>query len=77
MEYQLVNQLLSTSRGNMGCSKTMRMGQFFICYYTPKVYWPELFYEESKKKSLKMIQDWLTDNCYIDTLPPINLAGVE
>ena len=49
-------------------SDNLRMGQRFINMYI-KNPWPELFYEIDNKKSVLLIQQWLSDNQYEDELP--------
>lgn len=48
--------------------QSVRLGQRFCNFYI-KGQWPELFYEENEQKAAKMIQKWLADNCYFDSLP--------
>lgn len=45
-----------------------RLGQRFVNEYLDQD-WPELFYEESDRKAVKIIGDWLTENGYFDTMP--------
>ena len=47
-----------------------RLGQRFVKLYISQP-WPELFYEESDRKALKMIGDWLTENHYFGIMPPL------
>lgn len=45
-----------------------RLGQRFVNIFISQP-WPELFYEESEKEALRMINNWLTQNHYFDNLP--------
>lgn len=46
----------------------MRLGQRFVSLYLSKP-WPELFYEESDKKAMELIEKYLTDYQYGDKMP--------
>lgn len=46
----------------------LRLGQFFVSRYI-KGTWPELFYERDDKVSMSIIEGWLMDLHYTDTLP--------
>lgn len=47
-----------------------RLGQRFVNIYINHP-WPELFYEDSERKALNLINKWLTAHHYFDTMPPL------
>lgn len=47
-----------------------RLGQRFVNIYISQP-WPELFHEQSEKKSLDIILKWLTEHQYYDMMPPL------
>lgn len=47
-----------------------RLGQRFVNLFISQP-WPELFYEKSDREALKIIGNWLTENHYFDTIPPL------
>lgn len=48
----------------------LRLGQRFVNIYISQP-WSELFYEQSSKKALEMITEWLTEHHYMNTMPPL------
>lgn len=48
----------------------LRLGQRFVNIYISQP-WPELFYEESAKKAMEIIVDWLLEHQYFVTMPPL------
>jgi len=55
----------------------LRLGQRFVDIYIYEP-WPELFYQTKDTKSLEMIEDYLLDNQYIDTMPtPLKIMIVK
>ena len=45
-----------------------RLGQYFCnCYIVGN--WPELYYEKEEWQAKLMIEDWLANNHYFDSLP--------
>jgi hypothetical protein len=63
---KMVNKLFDTYVCDPD-SEHLRFGQWFVINYT-KYPWSELFVA-NKQKAFIMIDKYLTDNCYIDTLP--------
>lgn len=47
-----------------------RLGQRFCNWYITKP-WPELFYCADEQKAIEMIEQWLVDHQYIETLPEV------
>jgi len=45
-----------------------RLGQYFCNRYIKQA-WPELFHERDASAAADMIEKWLVDNQYTDTLP--------
>ena len=55
----------------------LRLGQRFVNIYILSP-WPELFHQTKDTKSLEMIEDYLLDNQYIDTMPtPLKIMIVK
>ncbi len=52
-----------------GYAPILRLGQYFVNVYI-KQPWPELFYESDNNKAASMIEQWLTNLHYTDTMPP-------
>lgn len=48
----------------------MRLGQRFVNIYISQP-WPELFYQESNKEALRVIENWLIEYQYFNTMPPL------
>lgn len=64
--------LMQFVRAHNQANDGLRLGQRFVNIYV-KSGWPELFYEESDKKSLEIISDYLTRYQYHGKMPtPIN-----
>lgn len=47
----------------------IRLGQRF-CNDFVRYSWPALFYSENQQRSIAIIESWLADLCYMETLPP-------
>lgn len=47
----------------------IRLGQRF-CNDFIRYSWPTLFYSENQQRSIAIIESWLADLCYMETLPP-------
>lgn len=47
----------------------LRLGQYFVGTYV-KEPWTELYYEENFDAAITMINNWLKDKQYFNTLPP-------
>lgn len=47
-----------------------RLGQRFVNIYISQP-WPELFHEQSDRVALNIISNWLTENHYFYTMPPL------
>jgi len=55
----------------------LRLGQRFVNIYILSP-WPDLFYQTKDTKSLEMIEDYLLDNQYSDTMPePLKIIIVK
>lgn len=67
---QNANPLAQFVREHSIAGDGQRLGQRFVNLFI-KHPWPELFYENSDKKSLKIINQWLTHHQYYDMLPPL------
>ena len=46
-----------------------RLGQFFVNRYI-KGHWPELFYTPDNDKAETLINQWLKDHQYEESMPP-------
>ena len=60
--------LIQFVRAHTQANDELRLGQRFVILYI-KQPWPELFYQESDKESMKIISEWLTQNHYFDKMP--------